>query len=366
LNKNFNIQTILIAPLDWGLGHATRCIPIIKALLNNGFTVIIAVSGKQKILLQKEFPNISFIELKGYNISYSKTKSLLPLKIIAQIPKILLAIRYENNWLKKIINQYNIDLVISDNRYGLHNKNIPCVFITHQLTIKMPFLWLEKIAQKINYYYINKFSSCWIPDVKEAKNIAGVLSHPKKLPKVSVHYIGILSRFNKQDSLPIKFDYCIILSGPEPQRTILEEKILAEINNINATILLVRGKPESNRNFYTAKNITIQNHIPNNELNIAIQQSNFIICRSGYTTVMELLSLNKKAILIPTPGQTEQEYLAKKLMQQQWCYSIKQENFSLQNAINKANNFSYFLPDLTNHSLESNVIALIKNNLQAI
>ena len=174
-NKNFNIQTILIAPLDWGLGHATRCIPIIHSLINNGYKVIVAASDKPKILLQQEFPTVHFVELKGYKIAYSKNKWMLPFKIGMQIPKILKTIWYEHNWLQKIIQEHSINLVISDNRFGLYTSKIPCVFITHQLTIQTPFTALTNIVQQINYRYINRFTACWIPDFKDEPNLAGVL-----------------------------------------------------------------------------------------------------------------------------------------------------------------------------------------------
>jgi len=361
LNKKFNIQTILIAPLDWGLGHATRCIPIIQVLLQNNFTVIIAASGKQKILLQQEFPSLTFIDLRGYNISYAKNKFLLPCKILMQVPKILLAIRNEKKWLQFAIEKYKIDVVISDNRYGLHSTKIPCVFITHQLLVKMPFKWLENLAQKINYHFINKFSACWIPDFEGDKNIAGKLAHPSKMPSTAVSYIGLLSRFLKIEEVVMQYNYCIILSGPEPQRTILEDIIFAEINTLKENILLIRGKPDCNKTFKTPDNITIKNHLPGNEISKAMQESNFIICRSGYTTVMEFLSLHKKAILIPTPGQTEQEYLAKKLMQQQWCFSIEQKNFQLQKILADVKLFPFQQPQLTENNLQNKIVELLQN-----
>ncbi|MCU0323584.1 MAG: hypothetical protein MUE72_14305 [Chitinophagaceae bacterium] len=197
MNKNFNIKTVLVAPLDWGLGHATRCIPIIKALLAKDYKVIIAADGKPKTLLQQEFPELFFVQLKGYQIEYSKNKLFLPIKILSQVPKILQAIRYEHQWLKRAILDYNIDLVISDNRFGLNHSTIPCIFITHQLTIQTPFSWLTSWVQKINYNYINRFTTCWIPDVAGKNNMAGILSHPKKLPLIPVEYIGLLSRFQQ-------------------------------------------------------------------------------------------------------------------------------------------------------------------------
>jgi uncharacterized protein (TIGR00661 family) len=360
LNKKFNIQTILVAPLDWGLGHATRCMPIIQTLIDNGYTVMIAASGKQQILLKQAFPTLTFIELKGYQIQYAKSKSLLPLKIILQIPKILFTIYHENRWLRKTILQYNIDAVISDNRYGLYHTKIPSVFITHQLLIKMPFSWLEKLVQQINYKFIEKYTACWVPDFQDANNIAGDLSNPQNLPKTPIHYLGLLSRFQLQKDISIQYDFCIILSGPEPQRTILENKIFNEIKHTENAILLVRGKPDSKEILTINNKVTIKNHLPSKELNIAMQQSNFIVCRSGYTTVMELLSLQKKAILIATPGQTEQEYLANKLMQQQWCYAIEQQNFSWQNIVIASKEFQFIQPQFPTKELSSLIASLMQ------
>jgi uncharacterized protein (TIGR00661 family) len=356
----FNTQTVLIAPLDWGLGHATRCIPVIRILLKNNYTVIIAAEGKQKKLLETEFSQLKFLPLKGYDISYSKEKILLPLKILIQIPKILTAIKYENKWLDKITDAYKIDLVISDNRFGLHTKKVPCIFITHQLQIKAPYKWLEKVIQKINYKYINQFNQCWIPDFEGEQNIAGELSHPKQLPKTAVKYIGPLSRFEKKNEEEKAYDFCFLLSGPEPQRTLLEENILKEVEGIDNKFLLVRGLPEKEEVLSSNNNITIKNHLPEKELLTAILQSEYIVCRSGYTTVMEVLSLQKKSILIPTPGQTEQEYLAEILMKQHWCLAISQQSLSLKKIIQQVSDFKYVLPIVETINLEN----IIKTNLQ--
>jgi uncharacterized protein (TIGR00661 family) len=365
LTSNFNIPTILIAPLDWGLGHATRCVPIIKILSQLNYKVIIAAAGTPKELLQKEFPELIFVELSGYKVDYSKNKIFLPFKIIRQIPKIIAAIKNEHIWLQSIIEEYKIDLVISDNRYGLHSSKIPSIFITHQLTILTPFKWLTHWIQKINYRYINRFTQCWIPDINHEKNIAGVLSHPNKFPSISVHYLGILSRFNNQQSKIKKYDYCILLSGPEPQRTILENKILKEITLLPGNIVMLRGLPNEREQLLPQqKNYTIYNHLPGNEVAEILQKSEFIICRSGYTSVMELLSLQKKSILIPTPAQTEQEFLAQHLMQQGWCYSVTQSKFSLLKSVVDAKLFHYQLPVLSNNNLQQLIPQLVEDLLK--
>jgi uncharacterized protein (TIGR00661 family) len=361
LVPNFNIEKILVSPLDWGLGHATRCIPIINALLQNGYEVLVATNGKQLNLLQQEFPQLQFLELKGYNISYSKKKWQLAFKIAVQVPKILSAIKHEHHWLDKIIDEHKIDLVISDNRFGLHSKKVPCVFITHQLTIKASIGWLERMMQRINYSYINKFNACWVPDWEGDENVAGLLSHPKKMPTVLVKYLGLLARFERRPIAEKKYDLCILLSGPEPQRTLLEEAILKGIPFIKVNVLLVRGKPNSNETISVPNNVQVKNHLVGIELEQAIQQSEFIISRSGYTTVMELLSLKKKSILIPTPGQTEQEYLGERLMQEGWCFSINQDGFDLIKAIDSAKQFNYGFPSFENSSLQTLIPQLVEN-----
>ena len=351
--QNINKKTVLLSPLDWGLGHTTRCISIIRILLDTDVSVIVACNEKQKLLLKQEFPQIKFISLQGYEITYSKSPLLFPIVLLFQLPKILFRIAKEHRWLQKTIDQFNIDVVISDNRYGLYTKKVPCIIITHQLNIKAPFAWQEYLLQEINYNYINRFSHCWVPDFEGEKNIAGVLSHPKKLPAIPVHYIGVLARFKKEATSKIKYQFCILLSGPEPQRTMLENILLQQLPFVSANCLLVRGKMDAESIDVDLSNVTIKNHLRGIELNAYIQASEFIITRSGYTSVMELLNLQKRMILIPTPGQTEQEYLAKLLMQQQWAWCIDQKDFNLMDSLKHASNFTYQLPEISTELLGS-------------
>ena len=316
---------------------------------------MIAASAEQKLFLQQEFPQIEFIELKGYGIRYSKAGWLFFFKLLLQAPRFLSTIKYEYKWLDKIIDEHKIDLVISDNRFGLHSKKCPCIFITHQLTIKANFALLETLIQKINYSYINKFNACWVPDAAEKINAAGILSHPKKLPAIPVHYIGLLSRFKKNITTEKKYDYCIVLSGPEPQRTILEKLILKDIDSIAGKTLLVRGLPASEETIQKAYTVEIKNYLPGIQMQQAFEQSEYIISRSGYTTVMEILSMQKRSILVPTPGQTEQEYLADILQKQALIFTISQNKFSVINAIQQAKQFSYSsitLPVFNDESLQ--------------
>ena len=338
--------TVLIAPLDWGLGHATRCIPLINYLLQSGCKVIIAAEGLQKKLLKTEFPTVIFVNIPCYNIKYTRVKRFFSVKVVLQLPKIFITIFREKKWLDQFLQNNKVDAIISDNRYGLFHHKVTSVFITHQLLVKAPFRWLEKIIQKINYRYINRFSLCWVPDEKGSTNLAGVLSHPEKLPQIKVNYIGGISRFERQHEVQKKYDVLIILSGPEPQRTLLEKKLLNQLVDFKGKALLVRGLPGLSESLTGTTHLKIKNHLPAKDLETVINESEYIISRSGYTTVMDLCKLKKKSILIPTPGQTEQEYLAQHLQKQGWCLAASQENFSLQKSLQKAQNFNYQLPDL--------------------
>ena len=358
---NFNIRKVLVAPLDWGLGHATRDISIIRALLSNGYEVVIGAEGTQAALLQTEFPSLTILPLVGYHVRYSKNKWGFFFTLLKQVPYLLRIITKEKRWLEKVIADHRIDLVISDNRFGLHNKNIPCIFITHQLTVKAPFAWMEKMLQRINYRHINQFTCCWVPDVAGDENVAGILSHPLKLPKTKIQYLGLLSRFHLQPEEK-KYDYCILLSGPEPQRSLLEEKIMAGIASVNGKILLVRGKPGSNEVLKVPENVEVKNHLPTTELQTALLQSEYIVCRSGYTSIMELLSLQKKMLLIPTPEQTEQEYLATRLYNSNYCFSITQDEFDCVKHFALIKDFEYRLLSLPVFN-ENDIVDVLKISL---
>ena len=334
---------VLIAPLDWGLGHATRCLPIIYELLRKGCEVCVACNERQAHLMRTEVPDAQIIPLPGYNFRYSKLGALNKLATIFQVPKILIAIKREHRWLRDVFKKESFDLIISDNRYGFYNQTAYSVFITHQLQIQVPGnKWLQRILQKWNYYFINRFNECWIPDFKVEPNLAGELSHPEVLPKIVVRYIGLLSRFeNIVVSTRKPVDILILISGPEPQRTVLEEKIIDQLQKIKRSAIVVRGLPEMKDVRKSFNNISFFNHLPAQELNELMSNAQVVISRSGYSTVMDIIQLGKKSILVPTPGQTEQEYLAAYLMEKKWCLSFPQNKFFIESALQEAAQFDY-------------------------
>lgn len=302
--------------------------------------VTIAADGAQKKLLQYYFPNITYIAIPKYNIRYSKKSWWLPVVLFFQLPKIAIAIYKEHRWLQ--LHATAFDQVISDNRYGLYNSQLKTTFISHQLLVKAPFKWVETIIQKTQYYFINKFSECWVPDTQDYPGFAADLSHPAVMPKVPVTYIGALSQFSvlqntSSTALPTKYKYFFLLSGPEPQRTILQNLIEVGAASLQEPSILIEGRPSDLPNHYQIKEtITKLRYARGQDLLDIIMQSEYIVCRSGYSTLMELLPLHKKMILIPTPGQTEQAYLASSLASRQMAVMMDQATFDLNTLNDKA------------------------------
>ena len=363
MTVDFNIRNVLVAPLDWGLGHATRCIPLIHALTAAGYRVLIATDGPQENLLKKEFPQQEFLKLSGYQIRYSRSRGWLPFKIIQQLPALFNIIQKEHRWLEQVIKEYNIDLIISDNRFGLWTHTIPSVFITHQLTIKAPYSWLERWIQQINYRYINRFSVCWVPDIAGADGLAGLLSNPLKKPQLPVEHIGLLTRF-KEVGIRSSKQVTVLLSGPEPQRTLLEEKIVEQAKQAQQPITLVRGLPAVEEKLELPSFIQQYNHLETEALQKLLLASELVIVRSGYTSLMDLMQLQVKTVLVPTPGQTEQEYLADRLHEKNYAIQMKQEMFDLTKAISMSRSHGYRFAEFSLFDTEKiqTLIASIPNN----
>lgn len=359
--------SVLVAPLDWGLGHATRCIPVIRELIQQGAEVIIAAGPSGKAVLKSEFPALEIVDIPGGPIRY-KRGFWLKWGIFFRIPALLKQIKKENEWLNELFKNRTIDAVISDNRYGLFHKTCFCVFITHQLQIQSGWGGKGRVGRKIdrqvlkwNYRFISKFSECWIPDLEGDFSAGGLLSHPTLQPPIPIRYVGILSRFLHSDNLPEKNSLLILISGPEPQRTDFENIIVSQLEHIKMKVIVVRGLPDSIQSLpFKKEGIELFNHLPSNELNELINKSEFIIARSGYSTIMDLLTVHKRAILVPTPGQTEQEYLGAYMNKRKWMYSVPQSGFNLQSAIAGYQKAELIKPDFPNSDLAVVVTGLLK------
>ncbi len=351
-------KKVLVASLNWGLGHATRVIPIIDRLIKNNFSVIIAGDGMALDFLKKEYPKIECLRLPDVNIIYSKKHVFF--KIFFQIPKIIYNTIIEHFLIKSIIKDHQIDVIISDNRFGLWNKNTINILIIHQLRLALPYKlsFLRSVYPILLKKIVKNFNRCWIPDFPGDFNFSGDLSHAvNKIP--NKHFIGVISRFERylsETRSDKKYDLLFILSGPEPQRTIFEKIILNQIQNKLLTIALVRGIPNKEKIDTSAE---IYGVLTAKRLFHLIQQSKQIICRAGYSSIMDMYTAQAQAILVPTPGQTEQEYLAEYLKQKKFFYSVSQQNFNLESAMKESE--YYAIPEYKgeNNLLNEQVSKLI-------
>lgn len=326
-------KNILICPLEWGLGHAGRMIPLARRLQAMNNNIFIGSGEEHLPFFRNELPGMTFIHFPGFRMRYSR---FLPqyLTIILKIPDLIFHVIREHRRLKKIIKDYSIDIVISDSRIGLWNSGIKTVFVLHIPRIPFPkqLRLLEFIGIPLSRFIIKKYSYSFIPDLDGDLNISGRLSHGFKLPD-NLRYIGILSRFS-ECGFPGKNNpgniYCtVILSGPEPQKGILKQKLTDILNAKGKPAVILEGLPGNSPDRNIDGYVRFLSHLPDPEMRDMILDSENIITRSGYTTIMELISLNRSALIIPTPGQTEQEYLAEYLSGKGWFRTVSQKELDV-------------------------------------
>lgn len=305
-------KNIFISPLDWGLGHATRCVPLINQLKKEN-RIIIGVTENNRLFFDQVFPDLKKIHVPSYHIRYS---AFFPawMKILSDSEKIQRVIHEEHRLINSIIKKYAIDLVISDNRYGFYSSDVQSILITHQLNILSPIF--STFANRKNKKFLEPFHEVWVPDYKEKElSLAGDLSHPDHHIHPNIKYIGPISRLeNVSFENSVVYDYLFLLSGPEPQRTLLENMVLNQMRCYQNPWALVRGSnllismPSPNQDY-----VSVIDFPDAEKIKSLILNSKKIVCRSGYSTLMDIHLLNKNKkdlILIPTPGQPEQEYLA--------------------------------------------------------
>ena len=302
----FSGARILITPLDWGLGHSTRCIPIIQRLRELDARPIIGADKGPLALLRDAFPDLPHVSVPGVEVRYAKGASQT-WAMATQFPAMLRSVREEHHLFLNLRRQLQLDAVISDQRFGIRADGLPSVIMTHQLFPFTPFA--QGVLRRINLRSVARFDRCWIPDDEQAPGLAGELSHGGNIPR-NARYIGPISRMDPAKAIAPKEPYRIVcvISGPEPQRTLLEEELMRQLPHIKGQHLLVRGKPEPVLD-ETIGNVRRLSHLGGDALTGALLQAESIVSRTGYTTLMDLARIGRSALVVPTPGQEEQEYL---------------------------------------------------------
>lgn len=336
-----NQKNILVCPLDWGLGHASRMVAVIEILIEKGANVIIGADNGPLEFLRQRFGNCDFVKFSGFVPKYPRGNAMA-LKMALQFPEMKRQAKKSNEFLQKIIREKKIDIVISDNRYELYSSKVYSVLVTHQVnihTVGLQKLFAPFIKAQLNNY-IKKYDELWIPDFEKPPWLSGSLSHNTRIPIDNYAFIGPLSRFKERETAKSqkKYDVMAILSGPEPQRSIFEKIIERQFLETNLKVIFLLGKP-GNQNSETLDNIEKISHLSDAEFAQTLMSSDLIISRPGYSTIMDLAVFGKNAVFVPTPGQTEQEYLAKTLERQGNYYFQKQGEIDINSAIQKSKEY---------------------------
>ena len=328
-------KKIIVCPLDWGLGHATRCIPVIRELQRQGAHVLIASSGNALHLLKLEFPDLQFFELPAYRPVYS-TKISMAFKMLAQMPGFMRVVSAERLAIEHLVKAHKIDVVISDNRYGCWSSDAKSVLITHQLSLLMPWgwSWVGPFVNSFTRQYMLKFDQIWIPDQPNS----GLTTRFVPNTINNLLYIGWLSRFGTVNSVEKKYEIIALVSGPEPQRRMFEKNLTNQLMRSGLKSLLVAGEPETP---YRRQQgcLEVVNHLSSSELQESILASETVISRSGYSTVMDLIALKKKVVFVPTPQQTEQIFFAEYLKENEIAFAVRQSEFLLEEALERSKKY---------------------------
>mgnify|MGYP005838802461 CR=1 FL=1 len=331
-------KRILFAVLNWGLGHATRSIPLIKALSRDN-DVILASTGRSLHLLRQEFPDLQFVDFPDYGSHYSKFGFLLIPYLGLQIPVILWRLYKERRRTAILVDMLKLDMIFSDSRFGVYSSKVPSYFMTHQLRFPLPWYlrWMSPASEWYNAFVFHQFTKVFVIDVKEEPNLSKDLSHKGKIAQhEKLVYTGALSSIEPQDR-DEDIDLLVSISGPESARTVFENLALRQIESVPGKKVVILGKPGESVHKKNGADLEIYNHVNRDQMATFMNRAKTIVCRSGYSTVMELVALNKQAVLVPTPGQTEQEYLAKYYQKSKLFPVVRQQDLDLNQAVSDAN-----------------------------
>jgi uncharacterized protein (TIGR00661 family) len=313
--------------------------------VNEGHHLIIYTAHRPLIALKEEFGDrCEYIESVMYPSPYGKNGAFA-VKLSFIMPSIINAMLKEHKQILEISEEKKIDLFISDSKYGAFDKKKPSIFIFHQLRYIPPtFLkFLRNKTEKFNYFFRDSFKKFVVPDFRTNGGLTGDLAHNLSyFPEDKIEYIGILSDYEKMN-VDEDIDYLISLSGREPNRTMLENRIVSQLHELNGKVVLVRGTPEEVEKL-SIPGVEIVNYAGKGVRDELMNRAKFVIARSGYSTIMDIVELGKKGLLIPTPGQTEQEYLSEYLSKKKYFYSVNEDELMLRRDVEKAQEYTGFNP----------------------
>lgn len=336
---------------SWGLGHATRTLPIIRRFIKEGDDVVVVSHGGALSLLRTELDGgARFYDLEDYEPPSTQNSNLVALEAFASIPKYVSAVKREHDFVERMLANDKIDAIFSDNRFGFYSIRVPSFYMTHQLRIMNPLRsrFLESVTERLGEWLLNRLTGLIVPDFK-SDGLSGRLAHGLSvIDERDVHYIGALSDFERRSS-DEDVDLFASVSGPEPQRSAFERLVLEQLEGFEGRAIISLGKKAETK---VLGNIEIRGLTGKKEREDLLSRSKVVISRSGYSTIMDMCALGRRSLLVPTPGQTEQEYLAQYHMSRGSYFCVSENDLDVRNQIGEVSSWN---PPKLQHSIARTV-----------
>lgn len=334
-------KRILFAVHDWGLGHASRSLLLIRALVERGDSItVVSAAGDGMRLLQSELGDACrFVSYRDIPKPFSRWPAMFYLRMSLATPWVLARMRSEHRFVEALVAREHYDCVVSDSRFGMWSANIPSYCILHSLRQIIPGRprWMERLVERGQRDLTKGFTRILIPDIEEQQGLSGELGHDPVIDwgVDRLCYIGPLSGISRTDA-PVDIDCFFSISGIEPQRSILEKRVLAALPQLDGRIVVTLGRPAQAGSCRQSGNATVHGYLDRKAQGEMLNRARLVMTRSGYTTLMELAELGQRALLVPTPGQSEQEYLARFHHQRGHVWSTTQRNLDFARDIAQA------------------------------
>lgn len=322
---------ILFAASSWGLGHATRDLILIQALMDAGHSVTVLSTDRALKLLRGELADqCDYIDLPDIPKALGHTSASFYLKMTMALPLVFRTFRREHRFVDELCRAGKCDRIVSDSRYGVWSRDVPSYHLMHTLHQISPFRvrLVEHVIESIQRGLLSGAKKVLIPD-QEENGLAGELCHDLvAFRRDQIEYLGILSSVLR---MPVEqdIDYFITVSGVEPQRSILEKKVLRQARELDGRVVITLGRPDLPFSVSDDGRLAIYSFLGRRRQAEMLNRARTVVSRSGYTTLMELAELGKRALMVPAVGQSEQEYLAGLHERRGTMHSVPQSRLNL-------------------------------------
>lgn len=355
---------IIYGVCSWGLGHATRSLPVLRRLLSENNNITVISNGRSLEVLKKELgEQITYVDIPDYPMLLSENTRQFLAKSMVYWPVFIKRIEDGLAQLQKILDKKHYDCIISDARYDMYSKKIPSFFISHQMRIMNPLQikMFEHAMERFNMFFFKRYAGVMVPDYKE-NNLSGDLSHNlKRIDENTIHYVGVLSDFTRRP-MNKNIDYLISISGPEPQRSILEETLASQAETLEGNVVITLGKAE-NYSIKKKKHLTTYSFVTKELREELLNKAKLVVSRSGYSTLMDVAVVGTKALFIPTPGQIEQEYLSKYHNNLGTFHSVAQDAVDLKNDVKIAKEKTGFTRECDVKKTVENMLSIVNERI---